>query len=335
MAKFRVLSTAEKKNVIRLHQKGKSQTEIASIYGINQSSISRIIRQQTSLITKRSGRPRKTSFRTDTVILREVKKNPSITSREIKSLIPLLQGVSERTIRHRLSKDLHMPARKPRRKPLLTQKMRKKRLDFCKKYSQWTAYDWDKVMFSDESQFRLHQSTKSHVRRPPGSCAESPAFTTPTVRHSQSVMVWACFSAFGRGALFFLEKGETMNAKKYLEVLEMKLSTFMNLHRCSTFQQDSAPCHKARSVMAWFESKDIDLLDWPGNSPELNPIENLWFLMKKKVSERSCTSLDQLKDAITSVWCTEISPELCESLVHSMPRRLKMVIKNRGFPVKY
>lgn len=335
MAKFRLLTTAEKTNVVRLHGMGKSQKEIAEIYSINQSSVSRILGAKTSLMTKRSGRPRKTTKKTDSLISREVKKNPFISAREIKNSTPLLQNVSERTIRHRLSKDLKMPARKPRKKPLLTKKMRLKRLSFCKQHLRWTTEQWEKVMFSDESLFRLVYSAKSFVRRPYQSCPETPALTIQQVRHSQSVMVWACFSAFGRGALFFLEKGESMNAKKYRDVLEGRLLTFMNIHQCNVFQQDSAPCHKARSVMKWFESNDICLLDWPGNSPDLNPIENLWFLIKKRVSERNCSTLDQLKGTIKSVWCTEITRELCQNLVHSMPKRLTSVIKNKGFPTKY
>ena len=115
MAKFRLLTTAEKTNVVRLHGMGKSQKDIAEIYSINQSPVSRILGAITSLMTNRSGRPRKTTKKTDSLISREVKKNPFISAREIKNSTPLLQNVSERTIRHRLSKDLKMPARKPRR----------------------------------------------------------------------------------------------------------------------------------------------------------------------------------------------------------------------------
>ena len=139
MGKFRSLTTAEKTNVVRLHGMGKSQKEIAKIYSINQSSVSRILGAKTSLMTKRSGRPRKTTKKTDSLIIREVKKNPFISAREIKNSTPLLQNVSERTIWHRLSKDLKMPARKPRKKPLLTKKMRLKRLSFCKQHLRWTT----------------------------------------------------------------------------------------------------------------------------------------------------------------------------------------------------
>ena len=54
------------------------------------------------------------------------------------------------------------------------------------------------------------------------------------------------------------------------------------LNGCTTFQHDSAPCHKAKSVMNSFHTKNVRMLKWAGNSPDLNPIENLWTLIKKK-----------------------------------------------------
>ena len=87
-------------------------------------------------------------------------------------------------------------------------------------------------------------------------------------------MVWGCFSSQGRGGLYFLPQGQTMNASRYISILDGHLLNFMNIHGCTTFQ-DSAPCHEAKSVMNWFRTKNIRVLKWPGNSPDLNPIENL------------------------------------------------------------
>ncbi len=60
-------------------------------------------------------------------------------------------------------------------------------------------------------------------------------------------------------------------------------------------------------------------LDWPGNSPDLNPVENLWTVLKDKVAEKQPTSIDNLKSAIAEVWAKEITQEYCQNLVHSMP----------------
>ena len=126
-----------------------------------------------------------------------------------------------------------------------------------------------------------------------------------------------------------------MNARRYISVLDAHLRTFMNIHGCTTFQQDFAPCHKAKAVMKWFQTKGVNVLKWPGNSPDLNPIENLWSLIKQKVSGSNPRSLEELKRIITEVWCMNIDKKVCKNLSDSIPCRIQNVIKNKGYHTKY
>ena len=77
------------------------------------------------------------------------------------------------------------------------------------------------------------------------------------------------------------------------------------------------------------------MLDWPGNSPDLSPIENLWSKMKDLVSQKQQGSSLEFVEAIKELWVKEISGEYCESLMYSMPRRLQAVIDARGGHKKY
>ena len=126
-----------------------------------------------------------------------------------------------------------------------------------------------------------------------------------------------------------------MNGQRYLDLLKNKLELHMAVHNCTVFMQDGAPCHRAKIVTQFLKSKKIRILDWPGNSPDLNPIENLWSILKDKVSEKQPTSAKMLEQAIKEVWVRELSNEYCQSLVESMPRRLEAVIKAKGGPTKY
>ena len=99
--------------------------------------------------------------------------------------------------------------------------------------------------------------------------------------------------------------------------------------------QDGAPCHRSKVAKKFLGSNNIDLLEWPGNSLDLNPIENLWTNMKNKVSEKQPLSGAELLKAIKEVWVKEIFKEYCQSLIESMLRRIKAVIKNRGGHTKY
>ena len=96
-----------------------------------------------------------------------------------------------------------------------------------------------------------------------------------------------CFFRRGRGGLYFLFKGQTMNATRYIDVLEMHLLAPVNIHGFTTFQQDSAPWHKAKAVTKWFQTENVNMLQWPGNSPDLKEIQKLWTLILKNFSIKS------------------------------------------------
>ena len=195
-----------------------------------------------------------------------------------------LSSVTTRTIRNRLHKDFKLRVGKLLKKPLIMQKTAHQRLEFCLQYKNWTSEDWQKAMFSDESTFLQFASYKSFVHKPLGSSPVNTRYLEPTVKYPPSVMVWGCFSSQGRGGLYFLPKGQTTNASRYISVLDDHLLNFMNIHKCTLFQQDAAPCHKAKSVMNWFQTENVRVLKRSGNLPNLNPFENLWTLVKKKVS---------------------------------------------------
>ena len=171
-----------------------------------------------------------------------------------------LISVTTRTIRNRMHKDFKLPARKPLKKPLITPRMAQQRLEFCCHYKDWTKKDWQKVMSSDQSTFLQFASYKPFIRIPYGSSPVDSRYLQPTVKHPSSVMVWGCFSSQGQGGLYFLPKGQTMNASRYISVLDDHLLNFMSIHGCTTFQHDSAPCHKAKSVMNWFHTKNVRML---------------------------------------------------------------------------
>jgi len=88
-------------------------------------------------------------------------------------------------------------------------------------------------------------------------------------------------------------------------------------------------------VKNFLGQKRIQRLEWPGSSLDLNPIENLWNFIKKKVSEKHPSSLDALQPAIKEVWVRDITPDYCCKLINSLPRRLQEVIKNKGDNTKY
>ena len=102
------------------------------------------------------------------------------------------------------------------------------------------------------------------------------------------------------------------------------------------FQQDNAPAHTAKVVKEYFALKDIKSLDWPPQSPDLNPIENLWAIIKHKLYENITfpKNRNELIERVQKIW-GELSLELAENLADSPLNRYKEVVKRRGKWINY
>lgn len=151
-------------------------------------------------------------------------------------------------------------------------------------------------------------------------------------------MVWGCIDGKGPGPLYVVEG--TMRRDQYKRVLNDVLLPYVSASGYNenswTFQQDNAPCHTAKTIKNFMSSRNIPVLAWPGNSPDLSPIENVWYLLKSLVYKRSNPSKEILIKNIQEVW--NGSPEIRQCIdlcLQSMPRRIKAVIKNKGGHTKY
>ena len=332
------LSDVEKSRILTLREENVTIAEIVRRTGRSRSAIMRLLAAARSLppgtiptTKKRPGRKRKTSQLTDRLLKLAVTRNPRLTARELKLMYPmLLKDVAIRTVQHRLRYHLNLPSRVAACKPLLTPRMRAARLKFARKYLPWTPERWRKVLWSDESNFKIIESHLIRVRRPPRTHRHDPRYTIKTVKNSAWVMVWGCFSGVkGSGSLYFLPKNASMNSERYMKVLEDHMLPSYDDHDAHCFQHDGAPCHTSKVVGRYLIAHDVDVLDWPGNSPDLNPIENCWKVMKDRVREARATSLPSLMDVIRRVW-QGMDLEYYRKLADSMPTRLQAVIRARG-----
>lgn len=323
---------------------GKGNKEIAAITGVALRSVQRWTKKcrdaggvvSPSHAKKRTGRPRITSTRTLKVLKRQVDNEPRISAKELKENNPrLLQDVSVRTIQKRLRDDLKFQYRAPRRKPILTAVQKKKRLMFCRKYLAWDPEKWKKVLWSDEATFTVTGNRGGKVRLRPGSDPYLPKYTEGTVKHPCSVMVWGAFGYHGTGTLVVLPKNLTVNKERYLELLADHLEDCFTKCNSEIFMQDGAPAHTAKLIRNWFEWVDIEYIkDWPGNSPDFNPIENIWSLIKRRLRGRDTSSVDKLVTHIKEIW-ENLEPSFLQNLALSVPKRLQSCLKKQGNPTKY
>ncbi len=137
------------------------------------------------------------------------------------------------------------------------------------------------------------------------------------------------------GPLCFLKTNIT--APIYQDILELfMLPSADQLFKDADFifQQDLAPAHTVKSTKSWLNDHGVGVLDWPANSPDLNPIENLWGIVKRKMRKKRPKNADELKATVKETW-TSMTPHQCHKLITATPHRIEAVIKAKGAPTKY
>ena len=338
---FKQISAENRGVIIFLHKKGKSQRFIAEKTGISRNGVQGVLKRWKatgeSKCQPRSGRKRKSTERTDRTLVRLSLANRKLTSKELARELKESNSVelSTPTVRRRLLES-GLRGCKAIKKPLLTEKQRKRRLEWARAHVKWPVEKWRKVLFSDESTFTVNNHAgNNYVRRRPNE-EYWPYCISPTIKHPQSIMVWSCMTAHGIGRLEIVSG--MMNAMKYIDVLENKmLPSARSLFSDNDwiFQDDNAPCHRAKKVHHWYRTHRVKRMDWPAQSPDLNPIENLWYRVSTIIGKNKPKTKRELIEQVIAAWYGVISAEELKKLVDSLPRRCKMVIENNGWPTKY
>ncbi|GFW11119.1 transposable element Tcb1 transposase [Trichonephila clavipes] len=192
----------------------------------------------------RSGWPGIFSAREKRSIIKEVKKNPEISTPQLAKDVANTshKTFSVQTIRNVLYEESYY-GRAARKKPFISERNRRKRLDFAKSHVNLSDEFWNTVICSDESKFNIFGSDgRQYVWRKPNTELEKQHFT-PTVKHGGgSVLVWDCMAANGTGKLCFID--DIMTARTYIDILSHNLQSSdqkLGLGTSFVFQQDNDP----------------------------------------------------------------------------------------------
>ncbi len=326
--------------IVARHRSGQGYKKISAALKVPKSTVASIILKWkmfgTTRTLPRAGRPAKLSYQGRRALVREVNKNPKITVAELQRCI---REMGESCRKSTITAALHQSGlygRVARRKPLLSARHMKDHMEFAKKHQKDSKMVTNKILWSDETKIELFGlNSKWYVWRKPGT-AHHLSNTVPTVKHGGgSIMLWGCFSAAGTGRLVAIEG--KLNAAKYRDILDENLlqsAPDLRLGRRFTFQQDNDPKHTAKITKEWLHNNSVTVLEWPSQSPDLNPIEHLWRDLKMSVHQRLPSNLTELERICKEEW-QRIPKSRCEKLVASFPKRLMAVLNQKGASTKY
>jgi transposase len=308
MTKIRELSVVERAEVIGAWKCDVSKTEISKRLEIPLRTIYNIIEKYNKEGTvendKRSGRPKSLSDRDKRALVKVVRKNRKNAVEDYKNEINkvLSRPVSTRTVQRNLH-EMGYYARAGKRKPLISEINRKKRCHFVRCCKDWL--EWNEVIFSDESRFNVFDNdSQNWVWRQPHEKYNIDCLV-PKVAHSPGIMVWGCFTRDQIGPLIQVDGSITGEA--YEKILKDHLLPFiqsLDSSKLWVFQDDNARPHRAGRVEQFKQDNDVLSLPWPPQSPDLNPIENLWDELERRVRKRENIprNKDDLFAALEEEW---------------------------------
>ncbi|CAK9832675.1 Transposable element Tc1 transposase, partial [Anthophora retusa] len=310
------ITAEQRKEIVRLRNERMTFRQIAEHMGISVHASHTAVKHVEKLDTFenkiRASRPRKTTPRMDPVIHRLSEKDRHRTAVDIHSEILATSDlkIGVHTVRRRLN-EFGLMGRVARKKPLISKKNRKERLTFVKEHIKWTREQWGKVVFTDESKFnRVGSDGKSYVRRRVGEEFDPKCIKSTIKGGGGAVMIWGAMTINGVGPIAS-HSGEDW-----------------------IFQADNDPKHTSRKAKQFLQDNNVNVMKWPAQSPDLNPIEMLWNDVGRAVSTQKPSNLNDLFDIIHKAW-NDIDINRCIRLIESMPRRCAEVIKMKGKATRY
>ena len=281
----------------------------------------------------RRGRPRTTSAKDDSVLFRLTRKDPNRSFLDLNQLWSVngTQIASPSTVRRRLL-EFGIESHTAVDRPSLTKAHMAKRLLWCEEHKDWGYDMWSTVIFSDESNFKmLNRKVRPVVKRFPYEKFRQNMICKKKQGGGGSIGIWGCITIMGTGTCDIYTG--RINSERYIDVLENNLvpSVLLIVPEGNdwTFQQDNASAHKSKKIMKYLRENNIDTMEWPANSPDLNPIETLWKTLDCMIAKDPPCTMAELEQNLSTYW-NKITTRECINCIESLPERIEKCIKARG-----
>jgi hypothetical protein len=220
----------------------------------------------------------------------------------------------------------------------ISEQNKSKRYAFALNHKEWTIKKWGEILFSDESYLFGKKQGKKLCRVLEGESKEDEKLFDSLEDEKYKILVWGCISAEGVVDLVWVH--ESIDQKIYEEeILENHVKDFKFLDYEGVFQQDNAPPYRTNKTKQWFNKNNIKLLEWPPQSPDLSPIENVWAFLKdylwKIKKKQGIFSKHEVWTNSQDAWFSPKCQELISKCYESLPKRMELIIEKKGDKIHY
>ncbi len=312
-----------------MRREGVKVEEIAEKFELHLMTVYRILREANGQKKKRGRRPCVTAAQRRRVV-RNIRINPALSAKNLAAVSEV--RVSAATIQRILKQN---EFRRVRVCPMesVSAKNKKERLEFARKYVTWSFGQWEKVIFSDEKKWNL----RGNDGRINLWVEEGSQKTREMASYSRkSLMTWAAITP--NKGLVIVRIDEKIDALTYCDMLDTCFLPVaaQEIGYDFIFQHDNALPHRAQVTTQFLNENKIDVLKWPAQSPDLNPIENIWGIMSKEVYKegKSYLNCDDLWEAVQIAF-KNLDPGVLKKVYESMTSRLIKVLESAGRRINY
>ncbi|GFS70416.1 transposable element Tcb2 transposase [Trichonephila clavipes] len=324
--------------VIGRLESGQTHRSVADAVGVARSVVARLWNrlQETGNVRRRPGvgRPRATTSTDDRYIHLTAHRNRTENATQLQRQLLLATGrrVSSQTIHNRLHEGGPMVCIP------LTPRHRAVRRRWAAEHRDWEHHDWCQVLFTDEYRFSLECDTRRVLVWRDRGTLNKPTFVRERSQYRRAGwMVWGGISIGGRTDLHIIRNG-TLTGRRYAdEILRPHVIPYAGAIGDSfVFQDDNARPHRARLVENMLEAETIQRMEFPACSPDLNPIEHVWDMLRRRIAARPRppATVRDLEIALLEEW-NSIPQSLIDNLIASMANRCAAVSAVRGDHTPY